>query len=67
MYGEVCQRWSSQKPHAHNFDPASYANKGIGDHSFCRNPNNRKGGPWCYTTNPSVEWQTCDIPICGEH
>ena len=31
-------------------------------HNECRNPENREGAPWCYTTNPKVRWQYCAIP-----
>lgn len=65
--GDICQRWSAQKPNSHPYKPVTaYENKGLGDHSFCRNPDNKKDGPWCYTTTPGVAWATCDIPICGE-
>jgi len=49
------------------YTPEGYASKGIGDHSFCRNPDNKKTGPWCYTLNSAVSWQTCAIPICGNY
>uniref|UniRef100_A0A8C4WW16 Kringle domain-containing protein n=1 Tax=Eptatretus burgeri TaxID=7764 RepID=A0A8C4WW16_EPTBU len=32
--------------------------------NFCRNP----GGdpkPWCYSIDPNIRWEYCDIPICG--
>ena len=22
--------------------------------------------PWCYTTDPNIRWQYCDIPSCGK-
>ena len=32
--------------------------------NFCRNPGGTTELPWCYTTDPSVRWQHCDIPRC---
>ena len=32
--------------------------------NMCRNPDNREGGPWCYTQDKLVEWDYCDIPLC---
>ena len=36
--------------------------------NYCRNPNRRPGGPWCYTMdrNRNVTWDYCDIAICGQ-
>jgi len=22
--------------------------------------------PWCYTMDPEVRWQKCDVPLCGK-
>jgi hypothetical protein len=34
--------------------------------NYCRNPNEIDGvGPWCFTTDPSMPWEGCDIPICS--
>ena len=55
--GIGCQRWASNTPHYSHFvnQPENY----------CRNPDSTIGGPWCYTTNASVRWELCNIPICG--
>ncbi len=34
-------------------------------HSFCRNPSGQRERPWCYSTNPDLEWEFCDVPLCG--
>ena len=32
--------------------------------NWCRNPDGRGSHPWCYTVDPSVRWEYCDIPVC---
>merc|ERR1712179_771674 len=56
--GRDCQMWSSSSPHVPYRDFGS-----IGDHNYCRNPDNEEG-PWCYTTDPNKRWEFCDVPIC---
>ena len=43
----------------------------------CRNPKLRrrtdyktgqaKDRPWCFTTDPNIAWEYCDIPFCGKY
>ena len=28
---------------------------------YLRNPTGDESGPWCYTTDPDVIWEPCDI------
>lgn len=35
------------------------------DDNYCRNPDGSER-PWCYTTDPQVEREFCDIPRCGK-
>ena len=65
--GRVCQRWDSQIPHAHpaypmdNFPDATLLEAA----NYCRNPDMKLGvGPWCYTNDPDLPWESCDIPYC---
>ena len=30
----------------------------------CRNPSGWSGGVWCYTLDPAVRWEVCDVPLC---
>ena len=39
---------------------------GLGEHNFCRNPDEDTSGPWCFTTNPIVPWGYCNVPKCNK-
>ena len=52
--GRKCQFWNTNFPHRHD-QPEE-------EHNFCRNPNSEDGGVWCYTTDPDVRWEYCDVP-----
>ena len=54
--GRTCQMWSSQIPHSHYWK---------GEGNYCRNPDGEPK-PWCYTTDPDVRFEMCDIPLCGK-
>jgi hypothetical protein len=54
-----CQKWTAQSPHAHSRKPENYPNFGLGDHNYCRNPD-EEGTIWCYTTDPASRWELCD-------
>ena len=61
--GEVCQRWDSQIPHTHNNKPEENPDRGLQE-NYCRNPDDEPKGPWCYTTDPDIRWEYCDIGFC---
>ncbi|XP_045211454.2 putative macrophage stimulating 1-like protein [Mercenaria mercenaria] len=66
-YGRTCQRWDSQTPHDHSRNsPSGFpVDKSVYDaHNYCRNPDYESGGLWCYTEDPSVRFEYCDIPKC---
>ena len=55
--GRLCQDWNSDAPHAHDWNNLIS--------NYCRNPNPAAAEkPWCYTTDPDVRWEFCDIPVC---
>ncbi|XP_071478660.1 apolipoprotein(a)-like [Diadema antillarum] len=58
--GRTCQRWTLQAPHQHSRTPDNYPNAGLGDHNYCRNPDNENTA-WCYTTDRNRRWEYCDI------
>ncbi len=63
--GRVCQRWDGQAPHQHHFTSSDFPEASLSDTAnYCRNPGNEERGPWCYTTDPDIIWQYCDISIC---
>ena len=64
--GLQCQEWNMQFPHAHGLTPEkeAYANKGVGYHNYCRNPDDEPNGAWCYTMDPKVRWEYCE---CGKY
>ena len=69
MTGKPCQRWDASSPHAHSFRGKQFPDVSLGDAAnFCRNPGGVKPfGPWCFTTNSSVEWEYCDIDVKREY
>lgn len=60
-YGKQCQNWNYQIPHSHSMSQDNNPNRGIGAHTYCRNPDNMEGGAWCYTTDSYTRWQYCDV------
>ncbi|XP_030796925.1 hepatocyte growth factor-like protein isoform X9 [Rhinopithecus roxellana] len=60
--GRECQRWDLQHPHQHPFEPSKFLDQGLDD-NYCRNPDGSER-PWCYTTDPQLEREFCDLPRC---
>jgi len=68
--GKQCQKWSSDTPHEPN---VYFTDNRFPDGSreaaenYCRNPDALDSeGVWCYTMDPDVEWERCDVPECGK-
>ena len=59
--GRVCQHWSSNYPHRHNFQIKKYAKKTRENH--CRNFDFTVK-PWCFTMDKQVRWEYCNITEC---
>ncbi|XP_077977468.1 apolipoprotein(a)-like [Glandiceps talaboti] len=64
--GYTCQKWTEQSPQTHTYKPDDYPNRGLGDHNYCRNPDN-SGGVWCYTTDLNKRWDYCTIGQPGDN
>ena len=77
--GKTCQHWNSDGVHNTNKElllrsgnGVTWRNRGsrqlkLARHNKCRNPDSGRGrgyGPWCYTTDESIRWEYCDIPVC---
>ena len=64
LSGRTCQQWTAQCPHRHWRIPEDVI-YGQNDSNMCRNPDgSAPDGPWCYTTDPKVRWEYCNIPRC---
>lgn len=33
--------------------------------NYCRNPTGDDRGPWCYTLEPTLIDDECDVPLCN--
>jgi len=62
--GKQCQKWTAQSPHKHSRTVDNYPEEGLGDHNYCRNPDNEPGGAWCYTTDSDERWDYCQVKTC---
>ncbi|XP_012250835.2 tyrosine-protein kinase transmembrane receptor Ror2 [Athalia rosae] len=61
--GRECQPWAIQEPHSHD-RPLDVFPEIQNAENYCRNAGGDEPKPWCYTMDPSVHWEYCDIPIC---
>lgn len=65
-YGIPCQRWDTITPHRPDPKISFSGSTLSAQENFCRNPNSKSNlGPWCYTVDPNVRWEMCDIPFCS--
>ncbi|NXP46712.1 PLMN protein, partial [Heliornis fulica] len=60
--GKKCQAWSSMSPHQHKKTADKYPEADLRS-NYCRNPD-ADSRPWCYTTDPTVRWEYCDLKMC---
>ena len=63
-FGKTCRRWDSiAKLNPKYSSDVLYPDETITDAAnYCRNPDGRSSGPWCFVT--STQQETCDIPYC---
>ena len=66
--GRTCQAWASDTPHEPNSAAQNDANYPDGSReaaeNYCRNPDSDPVGPWCYTTDPDMRWEACNVRPC---
>ena len=62
----IIKAWYTAKPHQHSSPPPVFPEMRNAS-NFCRNGGGIESGPWCYTMDPLVRWQHCDIETCGEY
>ena len=63
--GVTCQEWDSQTPHNHTRTPQTYTQAGLEGNNYCRNPDRSAGGAWCYTIDPNIRWEYCNVTQCS--
>ena len=59
-----CWMLSSFSPQPHRHTQCKPRNRG----NYCTNMADlecNQTKPWCYTTDPNLRWEVCDIPKCG--
>ncbi|KAL6461747.1 hypothetical protein MHYP_G00298920 [Metynnis hypsauchen] len=61
--GKKCQYWKSNFPHKITEVNATELKL---PENFCRNPDKSPGGPWCFTSDPTVRREKCAVAKCGE-
>ncbi|XP_020374241.2 prothrombin [Rhincodon typus] len=63
--GKQCQFWNSQYPHKHNFTREEMILANL-EGNYCRNPDGDEDGAWCFTTDPAVEIDYCNLDYCDD-
>lgn len=66
--GIRCQSWSSDQPHKIKEDikDVQFADGSKKKaRNYCRNPTKSSMGPWCYTMNYDLQFDTCGLPLCS--
>ncbi|XP_052786352.1 uncharacterized protein LOC128221780 isoform X2 [Mya arenaria] len=57
--GLPCMKWTD----AEDINPGTYPHMGLGDHNYCRNPDN-DDTPWCWVSRGNFE--SCQVPECPD-
>ncbi|XP_015344020.1 coagulation factor XII [Marmota marmota marmota] len=63
LSGATCQRWDSEATYR-NVTAEQALSRGLGHHTFCRNPDNDTR-PWCFVwKGDRLSWEYCDLAQC---
>nr|XP_014339977.1 PREDICTED: hepatocyte growth factor isoform X2 [Latimeria chalumnae] len=63
-FGITCSMWDKNTTDTKSrLTSENSPNAGL-EKNYCRNPDNDIHGPWCYTDNPLIPWDYCDIHEC---
>ncbi|CAG0888047.1 unnamed protein product [Darwinula stevensoni] len=67
--GFPCQHWLAQFPNDHDSvwkSLSAFPDEVDGSHNFCRNPDAKGHGPWCFSRKSYDRdvWEYCDVPFC---
>ena len=70
--GRICQRWDMQTPHKHYANPQELGEMFLSDvWNYCRSLESTDPQKLtfntlqCFTTDPAVRSEDCDVPMCG--
>jgi len=68
--GLSCQMWTDIDPSVNEallgknrkgqYSQEAVAGNIVGGHNYCRNPDKKEGGIWCYTTSVETPWDYCE-------
>ncbi|CAG0896611.1 unnamed protein product [Darwinula stevensoni] len=73
--GRPCLPWDSQSHREPwGFSNSSeiaykdhFLNRDLSIHkNYCRNPGFHRERPWCFVSDPNVQWEYCDVPFCRD-
>ena len=63
--GLQCQRWDAQTPHMYNITMDMLPELDLPSaRNYCRDPDAFIVCLWCYTMDPDVRWQCCNVWRC---
>jgi len=67
LSGRKCLKWKDLSSHAISIKDADrFPDDSLdGAFSYCRNPDRKPGGPWCYYDDKPSSWEHCNLLLCS--